>query len=210
MIKLGILISGRGSNLQAIIDAIARGDLQNTRIALVISNKSEAQGLERAERAGIPARVISHHDYETREAFDGTLVQALKEAEVDWVVLAGFMRLLTPVFLDAFRHRVINVHPSLLPAFPGVDAQAQALSYGVKVTGCTVHLVDAGMDTGPVIAQTAVTVMEGDTRDMLAERILIEEHATLVKALGWVEQDRIRLLEEGQGRRKVGVWERIS
>lgn len=203
MLELGILISGRGSNLQAIIDAIAQGQLK-ARIALVLSNRADAAGLERARQAGIPSVVIPHQDFLDRASFDRALVNALVEHGVQWVVLAGFMRLLTPVFLDSFANRVINMHPSLLPAFPGVDAQAQALAYGVKVTGCTVHLVDAGMDTGPVIAQTALPVLEDDTRDTLAARILVEEHATLIRVLQWISEHRLRV-EEGQGRRRVRV-----
>lgn len=194
-LDLGVLISGRGSNLQAILDAIAEGRL-NARVRLVIANREGAGGLERAARAGVPTRVIPHGAYPDRASFDRALVAALGAAGVEWIVLAGFMRLLTPAFLDAFPRRVINVHPSLLPAFPGVDAQAQALAYGVKITGCTVHLVDAGMDTGPVIAQTAVQVLEGDTRDTLADRILVEEHATLVRVLGWIAEDRLEVLPQ--------------
>jgi phosphoribosylglycinamide formyltransferase 1 len=192
-LDLGVLISGRGSNLQAILDAIADGRLP-ARVRLVISNRADAAGLARAERAGVPTRVIPHGAFDGRASFDRALVEALREAGATWVVLAGFMRLLTPVFLDAFPHRVVNVHPSLLPAFPGVDAQAQALAYGVKVTGCTVHLVDAGTDTGPIIAQTAVPVLEGDTRDTLADRILAEEHATLVRVLGLIAEGRLEIL----------------
>jgi phosphoribosylglycinamide formyltransferase-1 len=193
-LDLGVLISGRGSNLQAILDAITGGKL-NARVRLVIANREGAFGLSRAEQAGVPTRVIPHGAYPDRASFDGALVAALREAKVGWVVLAGFMRLLTPVFLDAFPRRVINVHPSLLPAFPGVDAQAQALAYGVKVTGCTVHLVDTGMDTGPIIAQSAVPVLEQDSRNTLAGRILVEEHATLVRVLGWIAEDRLEILE---------------
>jgi phosphoribosylglycinamide formyltransferase-1 len=194
MVDLGVLISGRGSNLQAILDAIAEGRL-DARVRLVIANRADAAGLERAERAGVPTRVIPHGAYPDRGSFDSALVAALREANVEWVVLAGFMRLLTPVFLDAFPRRVINVHPSLLPAFPGVDAQAQALAYGVKITGCSVHLVDAGMDTGPVIAQTAVPVLEDDSRDTLAARILPEEHGLLVRVLGWIAEGRVEIIE---------------
>lgn len=205
MLELGVLISGRGSNLQAIIDAIAQGQLK-ARIALVLSNRADAAGLERARQAGIPSVVIPHQDFLDRASFDRALVDALVEHGVQWVVLAGFMRLLTPVFLDSFANRVINVHPSLLPAFPGVDAQAQALAYGVKVTGCTVHLVDAGMDTGPVIAQMALAVLEDDTRDTLAARILVEEHATLIRVLQWISEHRLRV-EEFAGRRRVRVMD---
>jgi phosphoribosylglycinamide formyltransferase-1 len=181
--RLGVLISGRGSNLGAVLDATARGDLA-AEVAVVVSNKVDAPGLDRARAAGVPAYVVRHGDHPTREAFDGALVGLLRERAVDCVVLAGFMRVVTPVLLDAFPDGVVNVHPSLLPAFPGVDAQAQALAHGVRVTGCTVHLVDAGTDTGPILLQAAVPVLEGDTRDALADRILAREHQLLVRALG--------------------------
>jgi phosphoribosylglycinamide formyltransferase-1 len=195
-LDLGVLISGRGSNLQAILDAIAGGSL-HARVRLVVSNRAGAPGLARAERAGVPVCVMPHGDFADRASFDRALVLALRESGVTWIVLAGFMRLLTPVFLDAFPRRVINVHPSLLPAFPGVSAQAQALAYGVKITGCTVHLVDRGMDTGPIIAQTAVPVIDGDTPDTLAARILLEEHATLVRVLTWIADGRLEIVVPG-------------
>jgi phosphoribosylglycinamide formyltransferase-1 len=202
-LDLGVLISGRGSNLKAILDATAEGRLP-ARVKLVLSNRADAAGLEHAARAGVPTRVIPHGAYPDRASFDRALVDALVEASVSHVVLAGFMRLLTPVFLDAFPRRVVNVHPSLLPAFPGVDAQAQALAYGVKVTGCTVHFVDAGMDTGPVIAQTAVPVLDDDTRDTLSARLLVEEHATLVRALGLIAEGKVEIIEaEGSARVRV-------
>jgi phosphoribosylglycinamide formyltransferase-1 len=181
-LELGVLVSGRGTNLQAILDAIAAGRL-DARVRVVVSNRPDAAALARAEAASVPTRVIPHGAFPDRAAFDAALVEALREAGAEWVVLAGFMRLLTPVLLDAFPHRVVNVHPSLLPAFPGVDAQAQALAYGVRVTGCTVHLVDAGTDTGPILAQAAVPVLDGDTRDTLADRILVHEHELLVGTL---------------------------
>ena len=190
--NLGVLISGRGSNLGAILTAIHEGALP-ARVVQVISNKPEAAGLARAASAGISTRVIPHGAYPDRAAFDAALVTALREAEVEVVVLAGFMRLLTPVLLDAFPDRVVNIHPALLPAFPGVDAQAQALAYGARVTGCTVHLVDAGTDTGPVIAQAAVPILDGDDRDALAARILPREHELLVRALGWIAAGKLEV-----------------
>ncbi|MEM9695161.1 MAG: phosphoribosylglycinamide formyltransferase, partial [Myxococcota bacterium] len=159
--RLGILISGRGSNMAAILDAIADGELR-AEARLVLSNKAAAPGLERARAAGVRTAVVRHRDYPSREAFDEAMVAELKAVEVDWVVLAGFMRIVTPVFLRAFPWRVVNIHPSLLPAFVGVDAQAQALAYGVKVSGCTVHLVDEGVDAGPILAQAAVPVRPDD------------------------------------------------
>ena len=191
--NLGVLISGRGSNLAAILAAISAGALP-ARVALVISNKPGAPGLAHAEQAGVPTRVIPHGDYPDRVSFDAALVAALRGASVDVVVLAGFMRLLTPVLLDAFPDRVVNIHPALLPAFPGVDAQAQALAYGARVTGCTVHLVDAGTDTGPVIAQAVVPILDGDDRDALAARILPREHELLVRALGWMAAGKVEVI----------------
>jgi phosphoribosylglycinamide formyltransferase-1 len=198
--NLGVLISGRGSNLGAILDAIEARRLDAT-VRLVISNKAGAAGLARAEVAGVPTQVIPHAAFADRSSFDAALVEALRAAGVDWVVLAGFMRIVTPVLLDAFPHRVLNIHPSLLPAFPGVDAQAQALAYGARITGCTVHLVDAGTDTGPVVAQAAVPILEGDDRERLAARILAEEHALLVRALGWIAAGKLEITPALEGRR---------
>jgi phosphoribosylglycinamide formyltransferase 1 len=187
---LGILISGRGSNLQAIIDAVADGRL-DTRIALVISNRGAAEGLERAARAGIETRVLSHRDYPAREDYDRALAGELRGHRVDLVCLAGFMRLLSGTFVEAFPHAILNVHPSLLPAFPGIDAQRQALEHGVKVTGATVHLVTAELDAGPIILQAPVPVLDDDSVETLSARILVEEHriypeaiATLLRG-GW-------------------------
>lgn len=194
MLDLGVLISGTGTNLQAIIDAIASGAL-NARLRVVLSNKADAKGLERAARAGVSTRVVPHGDYSDRPSFDAALVAALRDAGAQWIVLAGFMRLITPTLLDAFPHRIINIHPSLLPAFPGLDAQAQALRYGARISGCTVHLVDRGTDTGPIIAQAAVPVLPGDTRDALAQRILAREHALLAEVLRWISEDRVEVLD---------------
>ncbi|AUX48544.1 phosphoribosylglycinamide formyltransferase [Sorangium cellulosum] len=191
-LDLGVLISGRGSNLQAILDAIAAGRL-DARVRLVLSNQPGVEGLARAERAGVPTLVLPHKGFADRHSFDAAAIDALREAGATWVVLAGFMRLLTSTFLDAFPHRVVNIHPSLLPAFPGVDAQQQALSHGVRITGCTVHLVDAGTDTGPILAQAAVPVLDGDDRDALAARILVQEHALLVRALSWIAEGRLEV-----------------
>ncbi|MEJ7732814.1 MAG: phosphoribosylglycinamide formyltransferase [Polyangiaceae bacterium] len=198
-LDLGVLVSGSGTNLQAILDAVQGGRL-DARVRVVVSNRSEAQGLARAAAAGVPTRVVSHRDYPDRPSFDRALVGVLRDAGVRWVVLAGFMRIVTAELLDAFPQRVINIHPSLLPAFPGVDAQAQALAYGVRVTGCTVHLVDAGTDTGPIIGQRAVPVLDGDDRAALASRILEQEHALLVEVLQGVAAGRLRV-EHGEGGR---------
>ncbi len=191
--NLGVLISGRGSNLGAILAAVEAGTLP-AKVALVISNKAGAAGIKRADEAGVPTRVLPHGEYPDRAAFEAALVAALREAGVDVVVLAGFMRLLTPAFLGAFPNRVVNIHPALCPAFPGVDAQAQAIAYGARVTGCTVHFVDAGTDTGPVIAQAAVPILEGDDRDTLAARILPREHELLVRALGWIAAGKVEVV----------------
>jgi phosphoribosylglycinamide formyltransferase-1 len=179
---LGILISGRGSNLQAIIDAIAAGRLE-ARIAVVISNHAGAPGLERARAAGIEALHISHRDFQTRDAYDRKLVDELQARGVALVCLAGFMRLLSPAFIDAFPHAVLNIHPSLLPAFPGLEAQQQAWAHGVKVSGATVHLVDRDLDAGPIVLQAAVPVLDDDAPATLAARILIQEHALYPEAI---------------------------
>jgi phosphoribosylglycinamide formyltransferase-1 len=192
-LNLGVLISGRGSNLGAILAAVEAGTLP-ARVALCVSNRPDAAGLARAAAAGVPTCVVPHGAYPDRASFDAALVAALREAGVSVVVLAGFMRLLTPVFLDAFPDRVVNIHPALLPAFPGVDAQALALAYGARVTGCTVHLVDAGTDTGPVIAQAAVPILEGDDREALAARILPREHELLVRALQWIAAGKVTVI----------------
>ena len=201
-LDLGVLISGRGSNLEAILDAVAEGSL-DARVRVVISNKAGAGGLAIARAAGVPTAVIPHGEHPDRASFDAALVAALREAGVACVVLAGFMRIVTPVLLEAFPYRVVNIHPSLLPAFPGVDAQAQALAYGARVTGCTVHLVDAGTDTGPVLAQAAVPVLEGDDRDTLAARILVREHELLVRALGWLSQGLVEIEPAAAGKRPI-------
>jgi phosphoribosylglycinamide formyltransferase-1 len=187
-VRAAVLVSGGGTNLQALLDA--RDDL-GAELRVVVSNRADAFALERARRAGVEAMCLSHKDFATREDFDRALRDALLARGVELVVLAGFMRVLTPVFLDAFPDRVINVHPALLPAFPGVDAQAQALAHGVKVTGCTVHLVDAGVDTGPILAQAAVPVRDDDTVETLRARILVEEHRLLPAAVRDVAAGRV-------------------
>jgi phosphoribosylglycinamide formyltransferase-1 len=183
--RLGVLISGRGSNLQALIDAIADRRL-DAEIALVISNRPDAQGLERARRAGIETLVISHKGHATREAYDGLLVSELQSRGVELVCLAGFMRLLTRVFVDAFPNRILNIHPSLLPAVPGVDAQRQAFEHGVKLTGVTVHLVTTELDAGPIVVQRAVAIEDDDTVETLSARMLDEEHRLYPEAVARV------------------------
>jgi phosphoribosylglycinamide formyltransferase 1 len=193
--RLGVLISGRGSNLQALIDAVEDGRL-DAEIAVVISNREEAAGLERARRAGIEAVGISHRGWPTRDAYDRALADALKARNVGLVCLAGFMRLVGAPLLDAFPNGILNIHPSLLPAFPGVDAQRQAIAHGVKISGVTVHLVSAELDAGPIILQRSVPVLDGDTEATLAARILEEEHRLYPEAVtqvldgGWTIEGR--------------------
>ena len=205
-LPLGVLVSGTGTNLQAILDAVEQNRL-DADIRVVVSNKADALALERARARGVPAVAISHKAYASREAFDAALVEKLREHGVEWVVLAGFMRLLTRTMLDGFKNRIVNIHPSLLPAFPGVDAQEQALTYGVKVTGCTVHLVDEGTDTGPILMQRAVPVLDGDDVDALRARILVEEHALLVETLRAISKGKLVLVagEGGRVRARLGA-----
>lgn len=179
---LGVLISGRGSNLQAILNAIADGRL-DARVGVVVSNKLDAQGLERAEDAGVPTVVLSHKDYDSREAYDEALLAALRERDVDLVCLAGFMRILSPVLVRAYPNRILNIHPSLLPAFIGLHAQRQAVEHGAKVSGCTVHLVDEELDHGPILMQATVPVEDADTEESLSARILEREHELYPQAI---------------------------
>jgi phosphoribosylglycinamide formyltransferase-1 len=196
--RLGVLISGRGSNLQAIIDATRDGRL-DAAVAIVISNRADAPGLQRARDAGIPTAVIDHRAFPSREAFDRALVGELRRHDVALVCLAGFMRLLGPAFLEAFPDRILNIHPSLLPAFPGLHAQRQAFEYGVKISGATVHLVTAELDAGPIVLQSAVPVRDDDTEETLAARILVEEHRIYPEAIRIVLDGRWRI----EGRRFV-------
>jgi phosphoribosylglycinamide formyltransferase 1 len=179
---LGVLISGRGSNLQALIDATRDGRV-DARIAVVISNRADAAGLERAAAAGIETLVIDHRRFESRDAFDAALARELHTRYVALVCLAGFMRLIGAAMLEAYPNAILNIHPSLLPAFPGTDAQRQALEYGVKVTGATVHLVTRELDGGPIVLQSAVRVHDGDTVETLSARILVEEHRLYPEAV---------------------------
>jgi phosphoribosylglycinamide formyltransferase-1 len=208
-LALGVLVSGSGTNLQAILDAVAAGTL-DAEVRIVVSNQPAARALERARAAGVPTAVISHREFPDREAFDARVVAALREAGVSLVVLAGFMRLVTPVLLDAFPWRIVNIHPALLPAFPGVHAQRQALAYGVRVTGCTVHFVDTGTDTGPIIAQAPVLVMDGDTEETLVARILVEEHRLLVAVLAAIAEGKVRVVAGEPGARPRVVADDLS
>ncbi|MEE9517659.1 MAG: phosphoribosylglycinamide formyltransferase [Candidatus Adiutricales bacterium] len=195
-VTLGVLVSGSGSNLQAIIDNIEASRL-SAEIKVVISNEPEAYGLVRAENHHIRTMVVNHRDYDSREAFDQGLVTALKENGVELVILAGFMRVITPTFLKAFHNRILNIHPALLPAFPGVHVWQEAIDYGVKFSGCTVHFVDEGTDTGPVIIQSVVPVLDDDDADSLSARILKQEHKIYSRAIQLFAQGRLEI----EGRR---------
>ena len=194
--RIGVLISGRGSNFEALAASVDAGRIPNAEIAIVLSNREDAPGLERARAHGIPARGIASKGLE-REAFDRQIVAALEEKEVDLVCLAGYMRLLSPYFVRTFPNRVLNIHPSLLPAFPGLEAQRQALEHGVKFTGATVHFVDEQLDAGRIIVQAVVPVEDGDTVDTLSARILREEHRIYTEAVNIVLDGRCRI----EGRR---------
>jgi len=197
-VKLGVLISGTGSNLQAIIDAILRGELK-AEIRLVISNRADAQGLERARRHGIETMVIEHRKFPSREDFDRAILAALRDRSVELVALAGFMRLLSDVMLDAFPGRIMNIHNSLLPSFPGIHGPKDAIEYGVKIAGCTVFFVTPGVDVGPVIVQAAVPVLPGDDEDRLAARILQQEHRIFPHAISLFQEGRLEI----DGRRVI-------
>jgi phosphoribosylglycinamide formyltransferase 1 len=193
--RLGILISGRGSNFEAIANSIARRKL-DAEIAIVISNRANAAGIELARERGIPLRVIASAGMD-RETYDKLLIDELRTHEVDLVCLAGFMRLLSADFIRAFPNRVLNIHPSLLPAFAGLDAQRQALEYGVRITGCTVHFVDEFLDSGPIIIQAAVPVLDADTVESLSARILLQEHAIYSQAIRYIVDGKVTI----EGRR---------
>jgi phosphoribosylglycinamide formyltransferase 1 len=191
-LKLGVLISGNGSNLQSIIDHIEKGSLKAV-IKIVISNNPDAAGLKRAEKHSIPWVVLKHSDFKSKEDFDLKLIKTLKDNGVDLVVLAGFMRIISPAFLKAFSHKIMNIHPALLPSFPGLHGQKQAIDYGVKFSGCTVHFVDDGVDTGPVIIQSVVPVLDDDTEESLSARILKEEHKIYPRAIQLFADGKIEI-----------------
>ncbi len=201
MKRIGVLISGRGTNLQALIDAQQINKLGGE-IVIVISNKSKALGLERARKAGIDTVVVTKKEYPVREEHDARVVEILRDYRVDLVVLAGYMRLLSHVFVDAFENRIINVHPSLLPAFKGIKAQWQAVDYGVRFSGCTTHFVNLDMDAGPIILQDVVEVHQDDTGETLAERILPHEHKILVRSVRLFCEDKLEVVD-----RKVRIKE---
>jgi len=196
--RLAVLLSGRGSNFQAIHDAVRSGKLP-AEIVCVISNRAEAPGIARAREFGYAAHVIDHRIFASRAAHETEVLRVLGAAQPDYIALAGYMRLLGESFIERYRNRVVNIHPSLLPAFPGVDAQAQAVAYGVRVSGCTVHFVDEQLDAGPILVQRAVPLRDGDTADSLAARILEQEHEAYVEALELLATRRYRI----DGRRVV-------
>lgn len=197
-LTLGILLSGSGTNLQALIDAIDAGRLR-ARIAVVVSNEPQAQGLVRAAQHGIPTVVVPHRDFPSRAAFDARLVEVLRAHAVELVVLAGFMRLVSRVLLEAFPSAVLNIHPALLPAFPGLHAERQALAHGARITGVTVHFVDEHTDHGPIILQVAVPVLPDDDEDALHRRIQVQEHRAYAAAIQLIAEGRVRV----EGRRVV-------
>jgi phosphoribosylglycinamide formyltransferase 1 len=191
--RIGVLLSGRGSNFEALAESVAAGRLPGAEIAVVISNREGAPGIERAKQRDIPARVIPSKGLE-REAYDRQVVAALRERQVELICLAGYMRLLSPFFVAAFPNRILNIHPSLLPSFPGLEAQRQALEYGVKFAGCTVHFVDENLDAGPIVLQAAVPVHDDDTEETLSSRILQQEHRIYTEAVRIVLEGRHKIV----------------
>ena len=196
--RIGVLLSGRGSNFEALAESVAAGRIPNAEIAIVISNREVAPGLDRAKARGIPARAIPSKGLE-REIYDRQVVAVLNEQKVDLVCLAGYMRLLSPFFVASFPNRILNIHPSLLPSFPGLESQRQALEYGVKFAGCTVHFVDENLDAGPIILQSVVPVKDDDTEESLSAKILQEEHKIYSEAVRIVLEGRYKI----EGRRVV-------
>jgi phosphoribosylglycinamide formyltransferase 1 len=189
--RIGVLLSGRGSNFEALADSVVAGRIPNAEIAIVISNRENAPGIEKAQARGIPAQVIPSRGLE-REAYDTLVIAALEEKKVDLVCLAGYMRLLSPAFVAAYRARILNIHPSLLPAFPGLESQRQALEHGAKFSGCTVHFVDENLDAGPIVLQAAVPIRDDDTAETLSARVLKEEHRIYTEAVRIVLEGRYR------------------
>ena len=193
MRKIGVLVSGRGSNLQAIMDRIADGYLP-LEIAVVISDKADAFALERARKAGLKAVAVERKACASKEEFEAKINTELEAAGCELVVLAGFMRILSAAFVNKWQHRIINIHPALLPSFPGLHGQGQAVAYGVKFSGCTVHFVDAGTDSGPIILQKVVPVLDDDTEDTLADRILVQEHIAMPEALKLWSENKLEIV----------------
>ncbi|HEY6126653.1 MAG TPA: phosphoribosylglycinamide formyltransferase [Candidatus Acidoferrum sp.] len=196
--RIGVLLSGRGSNFEALADSVTSGRIPNAEIAVVVSNREGAPGIDRARERGLATRVIPSKGLE-REPYDRQVVATLREANVDLICLAGYMRLLSPFFVAAFPKRILNIHPSLLPSFPGLESQKQALEYGVKFAGCTVHFVDENLDAGPIVLQSVVPVHDNDTEDALGARILQEEHRIYSEAVKIVLEEKFRI----QGRRVI-------
>jgi phosphoribosylglycinamide formyltransferase-1 len=196
--RIGVLLSGRGSNFEALADSVAAGRIPNAEIAIVISNRDGAPGIEKAKQRGIASQVIPSKGLE-REAYDRQVVALLQDHKVDLICLAGYMRLLSPFFVAEFPQRILNIHPSLLPSFPGLESQRQALEYGVKFAGCTVHFVDENLDAGPIVQQAAVPVRDDDTEATLSERILAEEHRIYAEAVRIVLEGRYKIV----GRRVI-------
>ena len=192
MINIGVLVSGRGTNLQAIIEAIEEGKIAGE-IKVVISDNSEAYALKRAQRYHIDTRYIHFKEFKNREDYEKEIIKTLKENKIELVVLAGYMRILSPYFIRSYKNKIMNIHPALLPSFPGLHVQKQAIDYGVKVSGCTVHFVDEGLDSGPIIMQKAVKVKEGDTEETLAKRILKEEHKIYPRAIQLFAEERLEI-----------------
>jgi phosphoribosylglycinamide formyltransferase-1 len=203
--RVGVLVSGRGSNFEALADNIAAGLIPDAEMALLISNREGAPAIDRARERRIPARVIPSKGLE-REAYDKLVVAAFRDAGVELVCLAGFMRLLSPYFVKAYHGKILNIHPSLLPSFPGLEAQRQALEYGVRYAGCTVHFVDENLDAGPIILQAIVPVLDGDTDETLSARILKEEHRIYAEAVRIVLEGRYRI----EGRRVIHLAEKAT
>lgn len=192
--RFAVLVSGRGTNLQALLDAQGRGEIAPAEIAVVVSNRPGAPALERAAAAGVSTAVVDHKSFDDRDSFEGALLVALAEHDVEAVILAGFMRILTETFLKAFPQRVLNTHPSLLPAFPGMHGAKQALDYGCRVAGCTIHLVEGGVDTGPIVLQAAVPIEPDDDPETLQQRIQEREHALLPEAARLLAAGRLRVV----------------
>jgi len=192
MMRVAILISGRGSNMEALIKGVKSGFIP-AEIGLVLSNRAEAEGLAKAKKSGLKTLFLDPKEYKGKEEYDRAIVETLRGEGIDLVCLAGFMRIISPYFVDAYHNRIINIHPSLLPAFPGLDAQQQAIDYGVKYSGVTVHIVDKGVDSGPIIAQRVVEVKEGDTAEMLAKKILAEEHKIYPLVLKALAEGRVKV-----------------
>jgi phosphoribosylglycinamide formyltransferase-1 len=191
--RIGVLLSGRGSNFEALAESVSAGRIPDAEIAIVISNQPDAQGLQRAERRGIPSRMIPSKGLQ-REAYDRQVLAVLQEYKVDLICLAGYMRLLSSYFVAAFPQKILNIHPSLLPSFPGLESQKQALEHGVKFAGCTVHFVDENLDAGPIILQAVVPVLDGDSEHTLSERILKEEHRIYSEAAKLILEGRYRIV----------------